>query len=190
MDNARYALNAANARWGSLYDALYGSDAIPEDAGAERGASYNPTRGECVIDWANGFLDDAVPLASGHWGEVAGFGRDGAKLEIALTGGASTALVEPSQFGRYRRNEAGLTKILITNNGLHIDLEIGPEHPIGRQHPAGVRDVVLESAVSTIMGCEDSVAAVDAADKAVVSWTKSAARQSISKNASAPPASA
>ena len=168
VDKPRYALNAANARWGSLYDALYGTDVIPEGPGTEKGSGYNPARGELVIARANQFLDDNLRLAEGSWNAVTALSiRDGA-LSCTLAEGARTALADAGALAGYRRDGDRLTSVLLVHNGLHIDLEIDPTHPIGRQHPAGVKDVVLESAVSTIMDCEDSVAAVDAEDKAVV----------------------
>ena len=168
VDNARYALNAANARWGSLYDALYGTNVIAEDGGAEKGKGYNPVRGKRVIDWANGFLDEAVPLAAGKWGDVAGLEVAGGELALRLAGGRDTKLANPAQLAGFRKNGGALGSVLLRNHGLHIDIEIDRNHPIGKDHPAGIKDVVLESAVSTIMDCEDSVAAVDAEDKTVV----------------------
>ena len=166
VDNARYALNAANARWGSLYDALYGTNVIPEDGGAERGTRYNPVRGARVVEYANAFLDRSVPLANGRWQDVAGFAVDGAALVVTLGNGVRSGLKDTAQFAGYRTREAEhLTNVLLVRNGLHVDVEIDASHPIGKTHPAGIKDVVLESAVSTIMDCEDSVAAVDAADK-------------------------
>ncbi len=167
VDNPRYALNAANARWGSLYDALYGTNVIAEDGGATKSGSYNAARGERVIARANAFLDETVPLAGAKWADVTGLEvRDGA-LYCSLAGGRSAALTDPARFAGFRRG-ATLTNVLLRHHGLHIDLVIDRAHPIGRQHPAGVKDVVLESALTTIMDCEDSVAAVDAADKTVV----------------------
>jgi malate synthase len=167
VDNPRYALNAANARWGSLYDALYGTNVIPEEAGAEKGRSYNPQRGARVIARANEFLDQAVPLSGAAWQEVTGFDI-GAELVVTLAGNRRTGLATPSQFAGWRRRDNVLANVLLCNHGLHIDIAVDPTHPIGKQHPAGVKDVVLESALTTIMDCEDSVAAVDAADKTVV----------------------
>jgi malate synthase len=168
VDNPRYALNAANARWGSLYDALYGTNVIPEDGGAEKGRGYNPVRGERVIARANQFLDEAAPLASGNWSEVVSLAVDAGKLVLTLSGNRSSALRDASKFAGYRINGSRLASVLLRNHGLHIDVAIDPNHPIGKRHPAGVKDVVLESAVSTIMDCEDSVATVDAFDKTVV----------------------
>ncbi len=167
VDNARYALNAANARWGSLYDALYGTNVIPEESGAEKGQDYNPRRGELVIARANEFLDECVPLSGARWQDVVGFDV-GAELVVTLTDKRRTGLATASQFAGFGRTGSTLAHVLLRNHGLHIDISIDPSHRIGKQHPAGVKDVVLESALTTIMDCEDSVAAVDAADKAVV----------------------
>jgi malate synthase len=169
VDNARYALNAANARWGSLYDALYGTNVIPEDDGAEKGRGYNAVRGERVIAKANEFLDQAVPLASGAWTDVVDIDVLGARLACRLRDGrATTGLADAEQLVGVRRAGDALSNVLLRNHGLHIDIAIDKSHPIGKQHPAGIKDVVLESALTTIMDCEDSVAAVDAADKTVV----------------------
>ncbi len=163
--NARYALNAANARWGSLYDALYGTDAIAEADGAEKGKGYNPKRGEKVIAWAKDFLDQSAPLAAGRWADVAGLAvRDG-KLEITLVGGAVTALKDESQFKGYNGDAAGPTNVLLARNNMHVDIVVDASSPIGATDPAHIADMILESAVSTIQDCEDSVAAVDAEDK-------------------------
>jgi malate synthase len=165
VDNARYALNAANARWGSLYDALYGTDVIPETEGAARGDSYNPVRGERVVNYANGFLDQAVPLAQGRHAEVTGHRVEGGHLVFTLADGRETGLAEPTAFAGVARDGGRLSSILLVHHGMHILIEIDPEHPIGRASPAGIKDVVLEAALTTIQDCEDSVAAVDAADK-------------------------
>jgi malate synthase len=168
--NARFALNAANARWGSLYDALYGTDVIPEDDGAEKGTSYNKVRGDKVIAYARRFLDGAVPLATGAWNEATGLEisqEDGVgQLLITFGDGLSTGLTTPEQFVGYT-GELGTPQwsVLLKNHGLHIEILIDPESPVGSTDPAGVKDVVLESAVTTIMDFEDSVAAVDADDK-------------------------
>ncbi len=166
VNNARYALNAANARWGSLYDALYGSDVLPEDNGAEKGDAYNPVRGKRVMAKAAEYLDGIAPLARGTHAEVAGFSlsEDGESLVVTLADGSETGLAEPAQFVGYTGGQP-LESILLVNNGLHAELQIDPSHPVGRDHRAGVKDVVLESAVSTIQDCEDSVAAVDGEDK-------------------------
>jgi malate synthase len=168
VDNPRYALNAANARWGSLYDALYGTNVIPEDGGAEKGRGYNPVRGERVIARANQFLDEAAPLANGKWSDVSGLAVDAGKLTLTLTDNRSSSLRDAQRFVGYRTESSRLASVLLRNHGLHIDVAIDPSHPIGKRHPAGIKDVVLESAVSTIMDCEDSVATVDAADKTIV----------------------
>jgi malate synthase len=168
VDNPRYALNAANARWGSLYDALYGTNVIPEDGGAEKGRGYNPVRGERVIAKANEFLDQAVPLTAAKWADVTALDATGGRLSCRLRDGRSSELADAAQFVGFRRAGNALTHVLLRHHGLHIEIVIDASHPIGRQHPAGVKDVVLESALTTIMDCEDSVAAVDAADKTVV----------------------
>ncbi|MEM9757950.1 MAG: malate synthase G [Pseudomonadota bacterium] len=165
--NARYALNAANARWGSLYDALYGTDAIAEDDGAERSGAYNPVRGERVIAWARTFLDTHFTLASGsHAAATAYRLRDG-RLEVEGGDGVS-GLAEPDQLRGYRGDADAPEAILLRHNGLHVEIQIDAASPIGSTDPAGVKDLILESAVSTIQDCEDSVAAVDAEDKAIV----------------------
>lgn len=166
--NARYALNAANARWGSLYDALYGTDAISDADGAEKGKGYNPKRGEKVIAWAKNFLDESAPLATGNWANVAGLAVKDGKLEIKLTDGSSTALKDASQFKGYNGDAAGPTNVLLAKNNMHVDIVVNADHPIGKTDPAHIADVVLESAVSTIQDCEDSIAAVDAEDKVAV----------------------
>ena len=161
--NARYALNAANARWGSLYDALYGTDAIPETDGAEKTSTYNPQRGQKVIAWARSFLDVSVPLASGSWIAVTGlFVKDG--VLITSLGG----LRMPDQFRGFRGPAQQPSAVVFVNNGLHVEICFDRTNVIGGQDLAGISDVVLESALTTIMDCEDSVAAVDAADKVVV----------------------
>ena len=167
--NARFALNAANARWGSLYDALYGTDVIPEDDGAEQaagsGGGYNPVRGDKVIAYARGFLDEAVPLESGSWSDVTGIQIDDGQLQIAV-GDESTRLANPDRFAGYT-GELGSPdwSVLLVNNGLHIEILIDPDSPVGSTDKAGIKDVVLESAITTIQDFEDSVAAVDADDK-------------------------
>ncbi len=163
--NARFALNAANARWGSLYDALYGTDVIGEDDGAEKGPGYNKVRGDKVIAYARGFLDAAVPLASGSWTDVTGLSVVEGELEIAQ-GDQVTGLADPDKFVGYT-GELGQPawSVLLVNNGLHIEILVDPESSVGSTDAAGISDVVLESAITTIMDFEDSVAAVDADDK-------------------------
>lgn len=165
--NARYALNAANARWGSLYDALYGTDAIPETDGAEKGRGYNPKRGEKVIAWVRDFLDSTVPLTGASWKDITGLAvKDGA-LAVTTNGGA-VKLADSSHFAGYLGDAAAPTHILLKQNGIHIEIVIDTSTAIGKSDPAGISDVRLESAITTIMDCEDSIAAVDAEDKAEV----------------------
>lgn len=163
--NARFALNAANARWGSLYDALYGTDVISEDDGAEKGSSYNKVRGDKVIVYARKFLDEAVPLESGSWADATGLSVEDGRLKVATADG-SAGLADPDKFAGYT-GELGSPSwsVLLVNHGLHIEILIDPESPIGKTDAAGIKDVILESAVTTIMDFEDSVAAVDADDK-------------------------
>jgi malate synthase len=166
--NARYALNAANARWGSLYDALYGTDAIAETDGAERGKGYNPVRGAKVIAWARDFLDQSVPLSGASWTGVTSFVVTDGKLRAAAQDAQTVELADPSHFAGYLGEPSGPSHILLTRNGLHIEILIDATTAIGKDDPAHISDVWLESAITTIMDCEDSVAAVDAQDKAVV----------------------
>ena len=165
--NARYALNAANARWGSLYDALYGTDAISDEGGAERGQSFNPVRGAKVITWAKAFLDQSAPLDGAKWADVSGLRIDGGKLVLEAKG-KTAQLGDTAQFVGYRGDPKSPAAILLVKNGLHVEIVINADHPIGKTDPAHIADVVLESAVTTIQDCEDSVAAVDAEDKVVV----------------------
>ncbi|KYD31286.1 malate synthase G [Geobacillus sp. B4113_201601] len=168
LTNARYALNAANARWGSLYDALYGTDAISEEDGAERGSSYNPVRGAKVIAYGRQFLDEAVPLAQYSHKDAVQYAIVDGQLVVTIEGGATTGLKEPEKFVGFQGEPQRPTAVLLKNNGLHIEIQIDREHPVGKTDQAGVKDIVLEAAVTTIMDGEDSVAAVDADDKVVV----------------------
>ena len=165
--NARYALNAANARWGSLYDALYGTDAISEADGAERAGAYNPLRGAKVIEFARDFLDKAIPLAIESHKDAKGYTVVNGQLAVALDDGQTTGLKDPAQFVGYQGEAAAPTSLLFKHHGNHIDIIINRATPIGHTDPAGVSDVVLEAALSTILDLEDSVAAVDAEDKIV-----------------------
>jgi len=165
--NARYALNAANARWGSLYDALYGTDAISDDDGAEKGSGYNPKRGEKVIAWARAFLDASAPLVDDSWEGVTSFTVEDGRL-VLHTEGTGCGLQDAGQFVGYRGPAEAPDAVLLKRNGLHVEIVIDDEHPIGKNDRAGIADLVLESALTTIQDCEDSVAAVDAEDKIVV----------------------
>ena len=172
LDNARYALNAANARWGSLYDALYGTNVITEEAGAEKGEFYNPRRGAKVIAYTEDFLDKVVSLKRGSFSDVSRFflRRAAGKKQLAATlkDGSTVGLADARKFLGYQESNGELTAILLSNNGSRIEIQIDRSHPIGKAHPAGVKDVVLEAAITTIEDCEDAVAAVDAADKITV----------------------
>ncbi|RRD55992.1 malate synthase G [Comamonadaceae bacterium OH2545_COT-014] len=163
--NARYALNAANARWGSLYDALYGTDVIAETKGLEKRAKYNPKRGAKVIEWARHVLDRTAPLKKGSHVSSTGYSVKGGELVVKLADGKSARLADPKQFVGYQGEAKAPTSILLVHHGLHLDLRIDPQSPIGKTDPAGVSDLVVEAALSTILDLEDSVAAVDAEDK-------------------------
>lgn len=165
VSNARYALNAANARWGSLYDALYGTDAISEEDGAEKGTSFNPKRGAKVIAYARGVLDRAAPLATGSHRDAVKYAIRDEHLVVTLEGGRETGLKDPARLIGFNGEAAKPTSILLANNGLHLEIQIDPSDSIGKTDPAGVKDLVVEAALTAIMDCEDSVAAVDAEDK-------------------------
>ena len=187
VDNARYALNAANARWGSLFDALYGTDVISEEDGAEKRLTYNPVRGALVIAKTSSFLDETISLENGTYSEVTQFEFNGRQLIARLGKNRKAGLADPSKFVGYTMSGNELTSILLRNNGLHIEILIDPESPIGKIHPAGIKDILLEAAITTIQDCEDSVAAVDATDKARVygNWTgimKGSLEASLEKN--------
>ena len=169
LDNARYALNAANARWGSLYDALYGTNVIPEEHGAVKGNTYNPVRGSLVIARAEAFLDEVTGLEQGSFSDVIRFSLQDVegkmRLVAVLKNESKVGLSDRGQFVGFHQRGSELSSILLRNNGLHIEIQLDRDHPVGKAHPAGVKDVLLEAAITTIQDCEDSVAAVDAADK-------------------------
>lgn len=168
VNNARYALNAANARWGSFYDALYGTDAISEEGGAERSGGYNPVRGQRVVAEAMSFLDKHLPLTQGSYADVQSFKIQNSELHITLVSGSEIGLKTPSHCVGYLGDSENPSSVLLVNNGMHVEIQIDRDHPIGKDSSAGIKDVVLESALTTIQDCEDSVSAVDAEDKVVV----------------------
>ena len=163
--NARFSLNAANARWGSLYDALYGTDMISEDDGADRGGAYNPVRGDKVIDFSKNFLNDHLPLAEGKYQDVVSFQISNGDLEISLSDQSKTSLKNDSAFVGFKGDESNPESILLKNNDLHVEIKIDRNDSVGSTDPAGIKDVFLESAVTTIQDLEDSVAAVNGEDK-------------------------
>ncbi len=162
--NARFALNAANARWGSLYDALYGTDMIDTADGKDKGSSYNPKRGAEVVAYAKAFLDEHFALASGSYTDATGFSVVDGKLQIQQ-GDSNTELATPEQFVGYVGDASNPTGILLTHNNLHVEIQIDANHNVGKDDPAHIKDVLMEAAVTTIQDCEDSVAAVDAEEK-------------------------
>ena len=168
VTNARFALNAANARWGSLYDALYGTDAISEEDGAEKGQGYNKVRGDKVIAYARAFLDTSAPLAAGSHVDATGYRIEDGKLVVSLKGGSNTGLNDDAQLVGFQGDAAAPTVVLLKNNGLHFEIQIDASTMIGQTDAAGIKDVLVESALTTIMDCEDSIAAVDADDKTLV----------------------
>ncbi len=166
--NARFALNAANARWGSLYDALYGTDAISEADGATKGPGYNEIRGNKVIAYARNFLNEAAPLETGSHVDSTGYRIEGGKLVVSLKDGSTTGLKNPAQLQGFQGDASAPIAVLLKNNGIHFEIQIDPASPIGQTDAAGVKDILMESALTTIMDCEDSIAAVDADDKTIV----------------------
>lgn len=166
--NARFALNAANARWGSFYDALYGTDAVSEEGGAEKTGGYNPVRGAKVIEAAREFLDKAAPLAAGSHKDSTGYSIADGKLAVSMKDGSTTTLADAEKLVGYNGAQSAPESILLTNNGLHFEIQVDRESQIGKDDAAGIKDIVMEAALTAIMDCEDSVAAVDGADKVVV----------------------
>ena len=165
--NARFALNAVNARWGSLYDALYGNDVISEEGGAEKGGAYNAVRGQKVIDYGRDLLDTSVPLVNGSHHGATAYQVLNQRLIVTLDNGSQAHLVNPEQFVGYLGTTDNPASILLQNNRLHLEIQVDSTHQVGATDKAGVKDIVLEAALTTIMDCEDSVAAVDAEDKAL-----------------------
>ncbi|MAO52430.1 MAG: malate synthase G [Pusillimonas sp.] len=165
ITNARYALNAANARWGSLYDALYGTDAIPEDDGATRSGGYNPARGDKVIEYGRRFLDDTIALSSGSHAGATAYQVEHGQLRVTLENGEKATLKDASLLLGYRGEASAPEALVFRHNGLHFEIQVDKNHPIGKQDKAGVKDILMEAALTTIMDCEDSVATVDAQDK-------------------------
>jgi len=187
--NARFALNAANARWGSLYDALYGTDVISEDNGAEKVGGYNPVRGDKVIDFAKNFLDETVPLEQGSFRDVLGFEFVDSKIQALLPDLGKVGLKNPSQYIGYSANGSNAYALLFKNNNLYFEIQVDAYHPIGSTDKAGIKDILMESAITTIQDCEDSVAAVDGEDKTTVyrNWLglmKGNLTETFSKNGS------
>jgi len=187
--NARFALNAANARWGSLYDALYGTDVISEDNGAEKVGGYNPVRGDKVIDFAKNFLDETVPLEQGSFRDVVGFEFVDSKIQALLPDLGKVGLKNPSQYIGYSANGSNAYALLFKNNNLYFEIQVDANHPIGSTDKAGIKDILMESAITTIQDCEDSVAAVDGEDKTTVyrNWLglmKGNLTETFSKNGS------
>ena len=168
VNNARYALNAANARWGSLFDALYGTDVISSEGGAEKKGAFNPLRGARVIAYAKAFLDEALPLQAGSHVDAIAYAVKSGRLVATLSSGAHTGLRDPGQFRGHQEKGGALAALLLVHHGLHIEIRFDTDHPIHALHPSGIRDIHLEAAITTIMDCEDSVAAVDADDKVQV----------------------
>jgi len=168
VNNARYAINAANARWGSLYDALYGTDAISEEDGADKGSAYNPVRGDKVIAFAKQLLDDVVPLKAGSHKDAVTYSIAQGALAVGLSNGAATGLKDETQFAGYQGDAAAPSAILFVHHGLHLEIQMDARHPIGKSDSAHVKDILMEAAITTIMDCEDSVTAVDAEDKVLV----------------------
>jgi malate synthase len=187
--NARFALNAANARWGSLYDALYGTDMISENDGAQREGGYNPLRGDKVIEFAKNFLDDTIPLEHGSFKDVIGFKFADSNISVLLDNGDKTILQDQSKYIGYSDNGSGAYSLLFKNNNLHFEIQVDSNHSIGQTDKAGIKDILMESAITTIQDCEDSVAAVDGEDKTSVyrNWLglmRGDLKESFNKNGS------